>query len=154
MENEQKQPLGACVIVLNADKTQVLLGKRKNSYKAGWYGLPGGRLEVGEPVLACATRELQEETGLVTNQLEYLGVVRDWQETYDFIHFVFLYAEPSGEAVCSEPDKCEGWEWFPLDQLPSPVLDGHLGAIQLFLNRHQLVTPQLLDLHQTTSEPS
>lgn len=145
---EKKQPIGACVIVLSANKTQVLLGKRKNSYKSGWYGMPGGRLEVGESLHECARRELEEETGLSAERLEYVGVVRDWQHTYDFIHFVFLYAELKGEAVCTEPDKCEGWEWFPLNQLPSPLLEGHAGAIKLFLKQHDPETPYLLDLPQ------
>lgn len=146
MEEEKKQTIGACVIVLNTDKTQVLLGKRKNSYKSGWYGMPGGRLEVGEPLEECARRELVEETGLRAEKLDYIGLVRDWQHTYDFIHFVFVYAEPTGEALCTEPDKCEGWEWFPLRQLPSPLLEGHAGAMQLFLKQNNPNTPYLLDL--------
>ena len=29
---------------------------------------------------------------------------------------------------------CEGWEFFPLDKLPEPILFGHAAAIQeLFL---------------------
>lgn len=148
MEEEKKQTIGACVIVLNADKTQVLLGKRKNSYKSGWYGMPGGRLEVGEPLMECARRELEEETGLNADKLEYIGMVRDWQTTYDFIHFVYVYAEPTGEVVCTEPDKCEGWEWFPLDQLPSPLLEGHVGAIKLFLKQPDPASPYLIDQHR------
>jgi 8-oxo-dGTP diphosphatase len=26
-----------------------------------------------------------------------------------------------GEPELTEPDKCEGWEWFDWDNLPSPI---------------------------------
>jgi ADP-ribose pyrophosphatase YjhB (NUDIX family) len=41
------QPIGTCAIITNS-QNQVLLGKRKNSYKAGMYGLPGGRIELNK----------------------------------------------------------------------------------------------------------
>ncbi len=59
MEN---QPIGVCVITVNKDK-KILLGKRRNSYKQGMFGLPGGRLNLNESLADCVKRELEEETG-------------------------------------------------------------------------------------------
>ena len=78
---------GVCVIILN-EVGQVLLGERINSYKAGWFGMPGGRIELEETILAAGNRELKEEIGIKSASLEYVGVVRELQQTYNFIHFV------------------------------------------------------------------
>ena len=50
---------------------QLLLGKRKNVYGAGTWGLPGGHLEVGEAMKGAAARELMEETGLSAKEFKF-----------------------------------------------------------------------------------
>ena len=54
--------VGVGVIVVRGGL--VLLGQRLGSHGAGTWALPGGNLEFGESVEACARRELLEETGL------------------------------------------------------------------------------------------
>lgn len=126
------QHIGTCVIVLNSAKTHVLLGRRKNNYKAGSFGLPGGRIEIGEKVDASAEREILEETGLRATCLRYIGVVKEFQETYDFVHFAFVCEEFEGEPKVMEPEKCESWEWYELSKLPEGVLPGHRAAIEIY----------------------
>lgn len=123
--------IGVCVIVVNAEG-KILLGKRKGGYKAGTYGLPGGRVEGNEQLLETAARELAEETGLIANYLSYVGVVREWQETYNFIHIVYMCNEYSGNLENKEPDKCEGWQWYPLNALPEPLLPGNIPALEMY----------------------
>ncbi len=55
--------VGVGVIVVRTGR--VLLGLRQGSHGEGTWALPGGHLEFGETVPACAARELLEETGLV-----------------------------------------------------------------------------------------
>ncbi|NKD86171.1 NUDIX hydrolase [Haematospirillum jordaniae] len=43
---------------------RVLLVRRRHPPDAGSWGFPGGRLDLGEPLLAAAERELHEETGV------------------------------------------------------------------------------------------
>jgi 8-oxo-dGTP diphosphatase len=129
--SQPHQAIGVCVVVLD-DQQRVLLGKRKNSYKAGWFGIPGGRVEPGEALVACAKRELHEETGLKALAVEYVGVIKDFQNDHDFIHFVFTCSAWSGTVVTAEPDKCEGWEWFAVSTLPEPILPAHEQAITLW----------------------
>ncbi len=130
------QRIGVCVVVLNRSKNEILLGKRKNSYKAGMYGIPGGRLELKESLEACGKRELKEETGIEAVSLTYIGVIRELQTDYNFIHFAFLCKEYLGEPSLSEPEKCEGWGWFPLEKLPDNIIPGHKAAIDIFLNKN------------------
>lgn len=128
---KNSQPIGVCALLLN-NKGQVLLGKRKNSYKAGYYGLPGGRIELNEHIIAAIKREVEEETSLQINNFEYLGVVRENQGDYDFIHFVYVARNVKQQPRLCEPEKCEGWEWFNLDRIDSLVLPGHRAAIKIF----------------------
>ena len=62
MEKIPTQTLGTIVIVVSGGK--ILMGKRKNSYGLGLYGMPGGRVNNSEKIIDCAKRELTEETGL------------------------------------------------------------------------------------------
>jgi 8-oxo-dGTP diphosphatase len=137
------QTIGACIIVTSANK--ILLGKRKNSYKSGFYGMPGGRVEASEKIIDCAKRELLEETGIEANILEYVGAIRDRQTSFSFIHFAFLCKDFKGEPKLTEPDKCEGWEWFDSNKIPEDTLIGHKAAIDMFLSPD---SPSVRDVEQ------
>jgi 8-oxo-dGTP diphosphatase len=125
------EKIGVVVIVIDKEK-KLLLGKRKNAYKAGMYGLPGGRMELKESLYDSAKRELKEETNLNSNKLTYIGVIRELQEISTFIHFAFVCTDYHGGPENAEPEKCEGWEWFSPDEIPADILPGHLAAIEIF----------------------
>ena len=40
-----------------------------------WWEFPGGKIEEGEEPLACASREITEETGFVAKNIECVGAV-------------------------------------------------------------------------------
>lgn len=124
------QAIGAVILVFNS-QNQLLLGKRLNGYKDGYYGAPGGRVEVGEKIIDCARRELKEEIGVQATELRYLGFVKENQGAFDFIHFICTVNIGDQLPECTEPDKCEGWEWFDLDKLPGMIVPGHLVGVEL-----------------------
>ncbi len=129
-----KEPIGVCVIVYNQKSQQILLGQRLNNYRAGTYGLPGGRIEAQEELLIAARRELEEETGLIADNVEPIGVIREFQGPANFIHFVFVCHSYRGKLENREPDKCAGWAWYSLANLPLNTLPGHRCAIDLWQN--------------------
>lgn len=139
--SKEREPIGACALLFNSD-TAVLLGERKNAYKAGTLGLPGGHVEPDETVLACIIREVLEETGIQLTQdaLTYQGVVREKQEHGTYIHFVFSASVGAAVPQLCEPDKCAGWEWYKLNTLdPKKVLPGHWGALNVFREKKPLI---------------
>lgn len=133
----EPQPIGTCAIITNS-QNQVLLGKRKNSYKAGMYGLPGGRIELNEPIATATAREVEEETGIKDLSFTFVGVVRENQGTYDFIHFVFSAQISNQLPMLCEPDKCEGWEWIDIASDLNQVLPGHKAGIEMYKNNNCL----------------
>lgn len=99
----EAEHIGVCILVLNKDKKSILLGKRINSYNAGTFGLPGGRLEGNESLFKCVQRELFEETDLEAKNAEFIGVVRDFQEHYNFIHFAYICTDYTGNIQQKNP---------------------------------------------------
>jgi 8-oxo-dGTP diphosphatase len=112
--------VGVGVIVIRDGK--ILMGKRKNAHGSGQWAPPGGHLEFGETVEACAIRELEEETGIKAQTCTLGG----WENTVfsEEKHYITLFAYVTdfvGEPAVLEPEKCEKWDWFPVSALPKPT---------------------------------
>lgn len=113
--------VGLGVMIFNK-KGQVLLGKRKSSHGDGEYAWPGGHLEHLESFEDCARREVKEETGLEIKNIQFLRVLNMTEYAPKHYVDIGLSAElESGEPELKEPDKCESWEWYDLEKLPSPL---------------------------------
>lgn len=58
-----------CIIVYNKDDTKILFCKRTKDPYNGLYNLNGGKIEKGESGIEAAYRELQEETGITSQDI-------------------------------------------------------------------------------------
>jgi 8-oxo-dGTP diphosphatase len=110
----------------------LLLGKRKNVYGAGTWGLPGGHLETGETMVGAAKRELMEETGLQANSYIFSNFVNDISSGQHYIQVGFVVTDFSGEPVIKEPKRCAEWHWFKLTDLPKELFPPHIRQIENF----------------------
>lgn len=101
---------------------KVLLGKRKNSSGAGEFAWPGGHLEFGESFEDCAKRETMEEAGIKINNVRFLRLMNFKNSSGKHYADIGLVADwASGDPKTMEPEKCEGWDWYNLDNLPQPL---------------------------------
>ncbi|AYH44900.1 NUDIX hydrolase [Azoarcus sp. DN11] len=67
---------GAVVVVPVLPDGQLLFERQfRYPLRRAFLELPAGKIDPGEDLLACAQRELREETGYVAGRWEYLGVM-------------------------------------------------------------------------------
>ncbi|OED44255.1 DNA mismatch repair protein MutT [Endozoicomonas sp. (ex Bugula neritina AB1)] len=102
---------------------KVLLGKRKNAHGEGEWAFPGGHLEYGEDIEACARREVMEETGLTLKKCiagPYTNNVFQSHQRH-YVTLIIIAEAMAGTPENREPDKCESWEWFDWNNLPTPL---------------------------------
>ena len=114
---------GIAVILVNKSN-QILLGKRIGKFNPGVYALPGGKPEYGENPEDTARREIKEETGLkIIGDLHQFGWVNNYfpQDGSHYITLFYIARSFEGELINMEPDKCESWNWYNLDNLPNPL---------------------------------
>jgi ADP-ribose pyrophosphatase YjhB (NUDIX family) len=106
------------------DDDRILLGKRINTgYGDGAFHPPSGHMEANESVVAALVREAKEEIG-VTIQPDDVNVVHIMHNSSSGgrIAFFFEVTHWEDKPTNMEPEKCGGWEWFSLDQLPSQMI--------------------------------
>lgn len=119
---ERQVQVGVGVLVTDQHQ-RLLLGKRKSKHGEGTWSPPGGHMEFGETPLATARRELFEETGLHIDNLTFCGISNDiFPESGK--HYVTLFFKGSAtkvEAKLCEPEKCESWQCFAMQDLPQPL---------------------------------
>jgi len=92
----------------------VLLVRRGKPHYRGLWSLPGGSIKTGETMSAAARRELEEETGLLAQELRFSDVsdVIVREDGILLAHYViltFAARDVAGEAKAGS-DACEiGW---------------------------------------------
>jgi 8-oxo-dGTP diphosphatase len=111
--------VGAIII----DNARVLLVKRAHPPLQAQWSIPGGVLEVGELVRQAAIREAREETGLIVEPADLLGVYdrvlryADGRVQYHYVLVDFLCRRAGGELRAAS-DAAEV-RWFTPEELPA-----------------------------------
>jgi 8-oxo-dGTP diphosphatase len=111
--------VGAIVI----ENARVLLVKRAHPPLQAQWSIPGGVLEVGELIREAAIREAREETGLLVDPGDLLGVydrvLRDAEQRvqYHYVLIDFLCRRVGGELAAAS-DAAEV-RWFTREELPA-----------------------------------
>lgn len=119
-----------CFVFNDNPQPQILLGFKKRGFGQGKYDGFGGKVLQGEDILAAASRELHEESGIIVNPLDLssYGVITfsfpnkpEWDQE---VH-IFLAEKWSGIPAESEEMRPA---WFPLSQIPYDQMwdDSHL----------------------------
>jgi 8-oxo-dGTP diphosphatase len=100
---------------------QVLLIKRAIEPYQGYWDIPGGFLEEGEHPEEGAVREIKEETGLVIEPTEILGVFMDeyGPDREATLNICYLAKVTGGEEKAGSD--ANEMAWFPLDNLPDQI---------------------------------
>jgi 8-oxo-dGTP diphosphatase len=117
-----EQPLvGVGAIIIEDDR--VLLVKRAHPPLQAQWSIPGGVLEVGELVREAAIREAREETGLIVEPGELLGVYdrvlrsSDGRVQYHYVLIDFLCRPVGGDLLAASD--AAAVRWFTREKLPA-----------------------------------
>ncbi len=146
LENEDKQRLGCSecgwihyinpipvvVCVAYSSTGEILVVKRKLEPARGAWALPGGFMEAGETTEETGLRELEEETGVVAEAGELLGIYNQHTDFYgELLIIAHLARIDSGKP---EPDGFEVSEVRFVDPASPPEVPfpSHLDAIATF----------------------
>lgn len=111
---------------------RLLLVLRLRQPEAAHWGLPGGKVDWGEPIRAACAREIHEELGLsiTPGRLLCMADTIDAGDGGHWVAPVYLVEDCVGEPAVMEPDKMGGCGWFPLDALPSPLTAATRAALE------------------------
>jgi len=113
--------VGVGAIIIQNDR--VVLVKRAHPPIQGQWSIPGGVLEVGELVREAAIREAREETGLIVQPADLLGVydriLRNEEQRVQY-HYVLVdfLCRPVGGELQAASDAAEV-RWFTRQELPA-----------------------------------
>jgi 8-oxo-dGTP diphosphatase len=119
------RPILGCLALVRRGE-RILLAQRSVPPGIGRWGFPGGMQEVGETVLACAQRELLEETGIVAEPITALSVfdaIRRDDDGRVKAHFALVavlleWREGEGEPI----EDATALRWVTPDELRAEAL--------------------------------
>lgn len=102
-----------------------LVGHRVSTHGYDTWGLVGGHVEFGEDPAETAQRETLEKTGLLINNVKFMGysssVFENNNRHYITLFFIAHVSQSTIPNVC-EPDKTDIWKYVTLNTLPSNLL--------------------------------
>lgn len=102
-----------CIVVYNQKKEKLLFCKRmKDPYK-GLYNFVGGKVEEGETGMESAYRELREETGITTEDIQLVHLMDFTYYVQEFI--LEIYFGNLNKDVTLIPEK-NPLEWMSLEE--------------------------------------
>jgi ADP-ribose pyrophosphatase YjhB (NUDIX family) len=108
--------VGAVVV----DKGRVLMVRRGTEPLKGHWSLPGGLVELGEPLLAAVVREVREETGLTVEPVELIELLdrihrQDERVRYHYVIADYLCRVAGGSLRAASDAEAVRWveraEW-------------------------------------------
>lgn len=132
--NERFKVVPALFTVILRDGQVLLLRRQNTGWLDDYYDLPSGHLERNETLQQGATRELEEETGLIVSP-EDLRLTHIYQNYHNlnrpYMGFIFKSDNWLGEPKIREPEKCDDMQFFSLDKLPKtvPYVEHALGQL-------------------------
>ena len=109
-----------CFVFREHPQAAVLLGYKKRGFGMGKYDGFGGKLHDGETIPQAASRELQEESGLVVDPLNLLSLgiltfVFPYKPAWD--QEVHLFTAQKWRGIPTESEEMRP-QWFNLTEIP------------------------------------
>jgi ADP-ribose pyrophosphatase len=119
---------GAVAIIAYKDEDTVLFVEQyRKAVEKVLLEIPAGKIEKGEDVLLCATRELEEETGYKSDRLTYLGkIVASPGFCDEYIHIYKAEDLYPGDETLGDEDEFIGLREIKVKDVKGMIKDGSI----------------------------
>ncbi len=122
-------------LVFNEDDELLLVDNAVHNY---WI-CPGGNIDPGYTAAQTVRKEVWEETGLDVTPLALVAVNDCMAQGYNYpwhTYAMLFYCQLNGGTLQPQTEEIHQAAFFALDQLPSPLLDGHPSWVQQAYDWH------------------
>ena len=122
MEKKRLTIIPAVYLVLTKNR-KILLARRHNTgFRDGDYSLPAGHVEENETLKRAMIREAKEEIGIQikTKDLTLIHILHRKDENR--IDFFFKTKKWKNTPKIMEPNKCNGLNWFNINNTPKTTI--------------------------------
>ncbi|MCA9333044.1 NUDIX domain-containing protein [Candidatus Saccharibacteria bacterium] len=129
---DTQAPYIASYILLRKDNKIAFVLRENTSWMSGFYGLPSGKVEKNENFSSAATREGNEEVGVVikADDLIYAHMVHRHSEDMDWVDVYFEVKRWQGEVINAEPHMHSEVAWLDPKNLPENTVPSVKAAIE------------------------
>jgi 8-oxo-dGTP pyrophosphatase MutT (NUDIX family) len=103
------------------------------------WGLPGGRVESGETLIAAMTRECEEELGAMPEYLRLVPIEKFTTSDAGFAYHTF-FCSVVDEFCPKLNDEHVGWAWLDSGTWPKPMHPGLWSTVNFEAVRDKIVT--------------
>ena len=121
-----RHPGAVCVIPVDDDGNVIMIKQFRYPFSQVLLEVPAGKLEKGEDPLEAVKRELEEESGVVAERVEYIGTMYTTVAILD--EKIHMYLATGLKYKNAHPDEDEFLETekIPLSTLVDMVMDGKI----------------------------
>jgi 8-oxo-dGTP pyrophosphatase MutT (NUDIX family) len=117
-------PGAAMVVVLDDDQRVLMMWRHRFIVRRWVWELPGGYLDPHEEPMACAAREVEEETGWRPRSMQELINFQPMVGTIDQENVVYLARGADYTGSAPDINEAERIGWIPLAEIPQHIDDG------------------------------
>ncbi len=105
------------IIVRHADGSYLVMQRDKRKHLGGmWEATAGGSALQGEDPVACARRELYEETGITSEQLAEIGrVLHDGHQSI-YVEYLCI-TDTDKDSIVLQEGETSDYKWITADEL-------------------------------------
>lgn len=121
-----RHPGAVCVIPVTPEGDVIMVKQYRYAFEQIMLEIPAGKLEPGEDPLEAVKRELEEESGVVAGNIEYMGQIFTTVAIFDEKIHAYLATDLVYKNAHPDEDEFLEVEKIPLSTLVDMVMNGEI----------------------------